>query len=168
MANLLPGETVVLRRHRHWVMPVKAMALPVLLVVLVSLGADVLLKEKISGDARLIATLAVLAVAGLWAIVTWISWTSTAVTITDQRVILNAGVFSRTSKVIPIDRGQDVSPRRSLLGRVLGYGTVEIDAAGASGAEALDHVPAPDAFRDQVFLQSERLRKGPNPAPTSV
>ncbi|TMF88113.1 MAG: PH domain-containing protein [Chloroflexi bacterium] len=161
MPHLLPGEKVVASRHIHWVMPLKAMALPVLLVVLVVLGGDVLLRGNLGGEVRLVLTLLALALAGAWAIVTWIRWTATSFTITDQRVILDSGVFSRSSRVIPIDRVQDVATRRSLVGRILGYGTVEIDAAGSQGAERLDYVPAPDAFRDQVFTESEQLRRAP-------
>jgi len=165
MPQLLPGETAVLKRHQHWVMPVKAMTLPVALVVL-ALLLDVLLRDRLSSDVKLVLTLLALAIAGIWAIVTWIRWSATAFTITDQRVILDSGVLSRSSKVIPIDRVQDVSTRRSLPGRLLGYGTVEIDAAGAAGAERLDHVPAPESFRDQVFMESERLRRGPSAQPS--
>jgi uncharacterized membrane protein YdbT with pleckstrin-like domain len=161
MPHLLPGEKVVAVRHLHWVMPLKAMALPVLLVVLVVLGGDVLMRGNLGGEVRLLLTLLALALAGAWAIVTWIRWTATVFTITDQRVILDSGVFSRSSRVIPIDRVQDVATRRSLVGRILGYGTVEIDAAGSQGTERLDHVPAPDAFRDQVFTESEKLRRAP-------
>jgi uncharacterized membrane protein YdbT with pleckstrin-like domain len=165
MPQLLPSETAVLKRHQHWVMPVKAMTLPVALVVL-ALLLDVLLRDRLSSDVKLVLTLLAFAIAGIWAIVTWIRWSATAFTITDQRVILDSGVLSRSSKVIPIDRVQDVSTRRSLPGRLLGYGTVEIDAAGAAGAERLDHVPAPDSFRDQVFMESERLRRGPSAQPS--
>jgi uncharacterized membrane protein YdbT with pleckstrin-like domain len=162
--KLLPGETAVLKRHQHWVMPVKAMALPVALMVL-ALLADILFRDRLASDVKLVITLLALALAGLWAIVTWIRWSATAFTVTDQRVILDSGVFSRSSRVIPIDRVQDVSTHRSVPGRLLGYGTVEIDAAGAQGAERLDHVPAPESFRDQVFMESERLRRGPAPQP---
>ena len=161
MPHLLPGENVVAVRHQHWVMPLRSMAPPVLLVILVVLGGDVLLRTNLAGEVRLLLTLLVLALAGAWAIVTWIRWTSTSFTITDQRVILDSGVFSRSSRVIPINRVQDVATRRSLLGRVFGFGTVEIDAAGSQGAERLDHVPAPDHFRDQVFTESEQLRRAP-------
>jgi hypothetical protein len=51
----------------------------------------------------------------------------------------------------------------SLLGRMLGYGRVEVDAAGAQGAEVLDHLPDPGGFRDQVFMLSEK-RRGVAPA----
>src|ERR687888_45909 len=111
--HLLPGENLILRRHRHWMVAAKAMVVPVLVVVAAVLAAF-------------------------------------------QRVLLSYGVFSRTSKVIPIDRVQDVSTQQSLLGRALGYGRVEIDAAGSAGAEGLDHMPDPNGFRDEVFVQSGR------------
>jgi len=55
---------------------------------------------------------------------------------------------------------QDCTTRQSVFGRMLGYGRVEVDAAGAQGAEVLDHLPNPGVFRDQVFVQSERRRGG--------
>lgn len=168
MPQLLPGENVILKRHRHWIMPVQSMALPVLLLVALVLGADILFRDKLSSDVKLIITLLGFAIAGAWAIVTWIRWSASAFTITNQRVILDSGVFNRSSKVIPIDRVQDVSTRRSVMGRILGYGTVEIDAAGTSGAETLEHMPGPDNFRDQVFMQSERLRRGSASAPSGI
>ena len=159
MANLLPGENVVLRRHRHWVVPARNLFWPVLLLVLVVAG-DFLLKDSlIARDVKTVATLAVVALLGLWLIVAWLRWNTTTFTITDQRVILDTGVLSRSSKIIPINRVQDVSTRQPVMGRIFGYGTVEIDAAGSQGAERLDHVPGPGSFRDQVFVQSERLRR---------
>ncbi len=168
MANLLPGETVVLRRHRHWVVPVKSLFWPVLLLALVVAG-DLLLKDTlVARDVKLVATLAAVALLGIWAIVTWLRWNATAFTITDQRVILDVGVLSHSSKVIPIDRVQDVSTRQSIFGRILGYGRVEIDAAGSQGAEVVDHLPAPNRFRDQVFVESERMRRAAAPAPPAA
>ena len=153
--HLLPGENLVLKRHRHWVVAVKSMALPVLIVVAAVLAAFL---SIIPSDARLLAVLVALGIAGLSAIVVYIRWSAASFTLTNQRVLLAYGVFSRSSKVIPIDRVQDVSTQQNLLGRALGYGRVEIDAAGASGAEVLDHMPDPNGFRDQVFVQSGRLR----------
>jgi hypothetical protein len=47
-----------------------------------------------------------------------------------------------------------------VIGRILGYGRVEVDAAGAQGAEVLQYLPKPGEFRDQVFVLSERRRGG--------
>jgi uncharacterized membrane protein YdbT with pleckstrin-like domain len=155
--HLLEGETLVTELHRHWIVLARGLALPVALLLL-AFGADVLLGSVIPRDLRVLLPLAVGAVAGAWLIVVWVRWNATSITMTDQRVILASGVFGRQTKVIPLDRVQDVTTRQNLAGRILGYGTVEIDAAGASGAEVIDHMPSPTRLRDEVFVHTGRLR----------
>jgi len=120
--------------------------------------ADIVLSSTNANNIRLPLTLAIVAIALLWLIVVWIRWRSIVYTLTDQRIKLESGVFSRSEKIIPIDRIQDCTTRQSLIGRILGYGRVEVDAAGAQGAEVLVHLPKPGVFRDHVFVQSERRR----------
>lgn len=165
MSKLLPGETVVMRRHPHWIVPFRTLLLPVALLVLVGVLDHALSESMVARDVKTVVTLAVVSLLGAWAIVTWLRWTTTSFTITDQRVILDVGVLSHSSKVIPIDRVQDVSTRQSIFGRILGYGRVEIDAAGSQGAEVVEHLPSPGRFRDQVFMESERMRRAAAPAP---
>jgi uncharacterized membrane protein YdbT with pleckstrin-like domain len=170
MSNLLPGENLVLKDHPHWVVLIKSVWVPIVLVVLVVIADFTILLDNyntwnLPAHFRTFLTLGVLALAGLWLIAVWIGWRSTTYTLTDQRIKIETGVFGRQEKVIPIDRVQDCTTRMSLLGRMLGYGRVEIDAAGAQGAEILDHLPNPGAFRDQVFMQTEKRRGGPAAAP---
>jgi uncharacterized membrane protein YdbT with pleckstrin-like domain len=169
MSNLLPGENLVLKDHPHWIVLIKSLWIPVALLVIVAildftlLGPDYYYQPNV----RKILSLSVIALALLWLIVVWIRWRSTAYTLTDQRIKIETGVFGRQEKVIPIDRVQDCTTRMSLLGRMLGYGRVEVDAAGAQGAEVLDHLPNPGSFRDQVFMQSEKRRGvAPGAAPS--
>ncbi|HLQ61935.1 MAG TPA: PH domain-containing protein [Candidatus Acidoferrales bacterium] len=162
--QLLPGETLVLRQHRHWVVLFKALWWSLLLLVLAGLASLLIHAEFFRRGEKLLLIAAVLVLVGLNAIISWIRWNSYYFVLTDQRVILNKGVFSRSTKIIAIDRVQDCSTQETLLGRILGYGRVEIDAAGAAGAEVLDHLPRPGQFRDQIFMQSERLRRGPAPS----
>ncbi len=162
MSKLLPGENLVLQDHPHWITVVKSVLAPVVLLVVVAI-ADF---TVIGPELRTILTLAVVALALLWLIAVWIRWQSISYTLTDQRIKIESGVFGRQEKIIPIDRVQDCTTRQSLLGRILGYGRVEIDAAGAQGAEVLDHLPNPGNFRDQVFTESEKRRGGPAPAAT--
>ncbi|HKW73714.1 MAG TPA: PH domain-containing protein [Candidatus Dormibacteraeota bacterium] len=167
MSKLLPGENLILKHHPHWITFVSSLYLPVVLLIVVAFAdftflspASTLYTPKL----RTFLTLGVLALAILWAIVVWIRWQSTQYTLTDQRITVQTGVFSRQEKIIPIDRVQDCSTRQSIFGRILGYGRVEVDAAGAQGADVLDHLPSPGSFRDQVFMQSEKRRGGPAPA----
>ena len=75
-------------------------------------------------------------------------------------MILEEGVFIRTSKVIPLDRVQDVSTRQDFLGIFLDYGSLEIDTAGAIPNELFQYAAHPEMLRDQVFVLSEQLRRG--------
>jgi uncharacterized membrane protein YdbT with pleckstrin-like domain len=114
---------------------------------------------------RTFLTLGVVALALLWLIVVWIRWQSIIYSLTDQRITIQTGVISRQERIIPIDRVQDCTTRQSIVGRILDYGRVEVDAAGSQGAEVvLDHLPKPGDFRDQVFVQSEKRRGVATPA----
>ena len=168
--ELLPGENLILQDHPHWVVLIKSIWIPIVLVVLVLIADFTILLNNYNSwnlplHFRTFLTLGVIALAGLWLIIVWIRWQSTSYTLTDQRIKIETGVFGRQSKMIPIDRVQDCTTKQTVLGRMLGYGRVEIDAAGAQGAEVLDHLPRPGTFRDQVFVQSERRRGGTPSAP---
>jgi uncharacterized membrane protein YdbT with pleckstrin-like domain len=91
---------------------------------------------------------------------TWLNWQAATLTVTDQRVILELGIIIRTTKVIPLDRVQDVSTRQTPIGQFLDYGSVEIDTAGAIANELFDYASHPEMLRDQVFVLSEQLRRG--------
>jgi uncharacterized membrane protein YdbT with pleckstrin-like domain len=160
---LLPGEKLILLDHPHWITLVKSLVVPVLLLIVVALADVTVIRSTGIHLLRTFVSLGAIAIALLWLIVVWIRWRATAYTLTDQRIMIETGVFSRSEKIIPIDRVQDCTTRQSLLGRMLGYGRVEVDAAGAQGAEVLDHLPSPGTFRDQVFMLSEK-RRGASPS----
>lgn len=159
-SELLPGENLILKTHQHWIVLVKSLVIPAVLLVIAAIVDFAVRSGTGIPHFRTIVTLAAIAIAGLWLIVVWIRWQATTYTLTDQRINIETGVFSRASKTIPIDRVQDCTTKQTLLGRMIGYGRVEVDAAGAQGAEVLDHLPHPGEFRDQVFVQSERRRGG--------
>jgi uncharacterized membrane protein YdbT with pleckstrin-like domain len=163
--DLLPGENLILKVHQHWIFVAKSLILPVALLVLVAV-ADFTFLLHTGHHVRTIVSLVAAAIGLLWLIVVWIRWQSIAYTLTDQRIKIESGVFGRQSKMIPIDRVQDCTTKQSVFGRMLGYGRVEVDAAGAQGAEILNHLPNPGTFRDQVFMQSER-RRGATSGPAS-
>ena len=165
--ELLPGENLILRVHQHWIFVVKSLALPVALLILVLVSDFTFIPSLKVSNLGLFLALAVVALALLWLIVVWIRWQAISYTLTDQRIKIESGVFGRQSKMIPIDRIQDCTTRQTLVGRMLGYGRVEVDAAGAQGAEILEHLPSPGTFRDQVFVQSERRRGAPNSQATT-
>jgi uncharacterized membrane protein YdbT with pleckstrin-like domain len=158
--ELLVGERLVKRYHRHWVLLFRHLFLAILLLAVV-LFFVTLTRNSLSSDVRLVLLLLALGVVGIWAIIAWVRWTADALTLTDQRVILETGIFNRMTKVIALDRVTDVGTRQSLLGSMLGYGTVEIHTASLGGAELFSSVPYPDQVRDEVFVQAGHLRPRP-------
>jgi uncharacterized membrane protein YdbT with pleckstrin-like domain len=158
--QLLTGERLVLPPlRRHWVLLVRKLTAPVLAAVACAAFLGVVARGLLPADLRLLLTVADVAMLGLWTIAIWLRWEGDSLTVTDQRVVLEEGVFQRTSKVIPLSRVQDVATVQTLLGRVLDYGTVEIDAAGLSGAERFAYVKGPVRVRDQVSALVARFAR---------
>lgn len=86
----------------------------------------------------------VLAAAGLLA---WKSgaWWVARYVITDHRVLLIEGVFSRRVRAVPLTKVTHTDYRRTLSGRLLGYGTISLDSAGThDGLRELASIPRPD------------------------
>jgi len=161
MPNLLAGESMVLPPIRkHWVVLVRGMLWPSLIGLFILVLLDGVFLNVQIGDVRVLLTLVVLATVAGWAYIVWLNWQAAMLTVTDQRVILEEGIVIRTSKVIPLDRVQDVSTRQNLFGRFFDYGSVEIDTAGAIPNELFNYAAHPEMLRDQVFVLSEQLRRG--------
>jgi uncharacterized membrane protein YdbT with pleckstrin-like domain len=159
--QLLTGERLALPPlRRHWVLLVRKLSSPALTAVLFVALVDVVAHGLLPPDLRLVLTLAIAVPCGVSVIAVWLRWEGDSLTITDQRVVLEEGVFQRVSKVIPLSRVQDVSTVQSMLGRILDYGTVEIDAAGLSGAERFAYVRNPMRVRDQVSLLVASFTRG--------
>ena len=159
MPKMLAGESLVLPPlHRHWIWLARDLVIPTVGGCVLLAAVDWVGAPFLTPDFKVFFTLAVLAAVGLWGFVVWLQWNSASLTVTDQRVILEEGIFQRNSKVMPLDRVQDVSTKQTLLGRMLDYGLVEIDVAGSS--EIFPYVRSPELLRDQVFVLSEQLRRG--------
>ena len=160
-AQLLTGERLALPPlRRHWILLARNLMPPGLASAFGVALVDVVARRLLPADLRPWLTLAIAAAAGLSVIAVWLRWEGDSLTVTDQRVVLEEGVLRRTSKVIPLNRVQDVSTVQTMLGRVLDYGTVEIDAAGTSGAERFAYVRSPVRVRDQVSALVARVESG--------
>ena len=75
--------------------------------------------------------------------------------VTNQRVIDECGIVSLYSMESPLDKITNVSVSLSLLGRMLGYGVVQIQTAGEAGVTEEGKIMHPREFRQAVFEQRE-------------
>jgi uncharacterized membrane protein YdbT with pleckstrin-like domain len=154
--DLLPGERILARSCRHWVVLLRPIATTVLAVVI---ALVVLVLLPIAGELRLLLMLGVV-LGGLVVInLYYWGWRAHEYVLTDQRVILNEGIVSKFSRSIAIDRIQDLTTFQGLWGRTWGFGDIELESAGREGAETLSMVPHPQQLRNAIFGQIEARRR---------
>lgn len=87
----------------------------------------------LAGSALALAVL----VMGIVMLAYWLSWRCFTYSLTDQEFNLFSGVFSKKRSHVPYKRVQSVDMRASLLQRVVGVCTLEIDTAGGSSNKAI-------------------------------
>jgi uncharacterized membrane protein YdbT with pleckstrin-like domain len=74
-------------------------------------------------------------------------WRAEQIAVTDRRIIRLSGILTRTVDAAPLEQITDSTLRRSILGRILGFGSIRIETAGQKQAlERMDFVPSPDAL----------------------
>jgi uncharacterized membrane protein YdbT with pleckstrin-like domain len=144
---LQPGETVIYATSLHWLVYLR----PILLVILalLCLIASMSVTETIVALAWEIiaALLGFLAlVTGLGAL---IRRSTTELAVTDRRVIYKTGIFQRHSMEMNRSKVETVGVDQSILGRILGYGTVSVRGTGGS-FEPIRFIGDPLSFRSHI------------------
>jgi uncharacterized membrane protein YdbT with pleckstrin-like domain len=144
---LTADEKVVLHLHPHW----KAMIRPVA-ILLVAIAAVVATLVFLDNE---IITYIVSAAAALVAIVfvgwPWLVWRTTHYVITNERVLLQTGVFSRERRDIPLARVNDHSMSQKFIERMLGCGTLTIESAGERGQSVLTDIPNVEKVQTTLY-----------------
>ncbi len=154
--DLLPGERLLARSARHWVVLLRPIATTVLAT---AVSLVILAFLPLVSELRLFLMLGViLAAIGVLNLYYW-GWRAHEYVLTDQRVIVNEGILSKFSKSIAIDRIQDLTTFQGLWGRTWGFGDIALESAGREGAELLSMVPHPQQLRNAIFAQIEARRR---------
>jgi uncharacterized membrane protein YdbT with pleckstrin-like domain len=143
---LLDGERVVLELHPHG----KRLVVPVLALLLVLAATGYLL--AVAGDGRLQVVVAAFAalLVGRFSLVPFLRWRGTLFVVTDRRVVLRSGVLSRSGRDVLLSRINDITFSHSLVERLLGCGTLVVDAAGERGEVVLTAVPGVEQVQRTV------------------
>jgi membrane protein YdbS with pleckstrin-like domain len=143
---LAEDESIVLRVHRHLsvlLRPFFALLLAIVLAVSVGVltsprsGAEVL--DTVVG-------LIVLFFGLRFAWKLW-QWRADRIVVTDRRIFEVSGVLTRKVASMPLAKMTDITYRRSLLGRLFGYGELIVETAGQEQSlQHITHLPRPDDF----------------------
>jgi uncharacterized membrane protein YdbT with pleckstrin-like domain len=144
---LQPGETVIYATSLHWLVYLRAIVL--LILALVCLIASASVPEPVAALALKI----VAALFGLIALVSGLSAvirrSTTELAVTDRRVIYKTGIFQRHSMEMNRSKVETVGVNQSILGRILGYGTIIVRGTGGS-FEPVAFIGDPLTFRSHI------------------
>jgi len=167
---LTDDEQVVMHLHPHW----RELARPVMVLVLcvaALVAGWLFLPEGDVWQIVLYVLGAVALVLVLWLTVwPWIVWRTTHYIFTNERVILQFGIFHRERRDIPLHRVNNHTMNQTLIDRLFGCGTLVIESAGQDGTTQLIDVPKVhrvqtllyelvDADRDRHSLSDEEFRE---------
>lgn len=127
---LLPEETVVVGVRRH----VMVLAAALLETIGFTLGAFMI--QLLIPGVQLVETVALMIV--LAALVRFgylvLEWRMERFVITDQRMMLVQGVFTRHVAAMPIRKVTDLTFQKPLIGQIFGFGTFIVESAGQDQA----------------------------------
>ena len=143
---LQPGETVVYATSLHWLVYLRAVVL--LVVAVICLIASTYFTEYLKAGLEIAAGLFVV-VALLSALSALIRRATTELAVTDRRVIYKTGIFQRHSMEMNRSKVETVGVDQSILGRILGYGTVVVRGTGGS-FEPIPFIGDPLNFRSHI------------------
>jgi uncharacterized membrane protein YdbT with pleckstrin-like domain len=144
---LQPGETVRAVGKLHWIVFLRAYLLLAVGVVLALLGAN-----GVGGKGQIVP-LALAALLGIFGFLdlahAWFVRTITELAVTNHRVIYKCGFIRRHTVEMNMDKVETVNVDQSLIGRVLGFGTIRVLGTG-QGIERLRRVASPIELRNAI------------------
>ena len=144
---LQPGETVTYATSLHWLVYLRAILLLVLALVCLLVAGNMTEPFVVLGLKIVAALFGLLAVlSGLGAL---IRRSTTELAVTDRRVIFKTGIFQRHTMEMNRSKVETVGVDQSILGRILGYGTIIVRGTGGS-FEPIPFIGDPLAFRSHI------------------
>jgi len=144
---LQPGEAVKVIGRLHWINYLTAFLLAAIAVVLLLYGQPE--ATKTARGATYIGWL-VLVVAVVMFLSAWFRRQMTELSVTNHRVIYKTGFIRRHTVEMNMDKVETVNVDQSILGRILGYGTIHVLGTGQVGINNLRGMGSPITIRNAI------------------
>lgn len=142
---LLPHENQVITIRRH-----PAVLLGPVTLVLGSLILAGVLSNTISEPTTLAIIWWIWLLGLVWFVWRVAQWSVEYFVITSARLLLTTGLITRQVNMMPLGKVTDMRFERSLLGRIIGYGSFVMESAGQDQAlSKIKYVPYPE----QLYLE---------------
>ena len=147
------NEQILLETHQHWFVLFGRIFLELVLIALIVAGVFVaypFYPAAIFGF--------VLVLVPLVGILNDIMvWRNKAYVVTNRRVIQSSGVFSKSVVDSSLEKVNDIKLTQTFLGRMFGYGDIEILTASELGVNLFHQIHDPITFKTVMMNAKERL-----------
>lgn len=151
-------EHVLMIVHRHWSTVAGGIFIAVLFAVAVITAVTAAQLFMPGQPISFGYPLALLAVPAIW----WrmLAWRNHAYVLTNWRIIQMSGVFNKEVVDSLLEKVNDVKTEQSFLGRILGYGDIEILTASEQGANRFTTIARPLELKVAMLDAKEALEQG--------
>jgi uncharacterized membrane protein YdbT with pleckstrin-like domain len=158
---LADGERVALRGRQHVLATVIEARVPWAMFVLaiVLLLLDLQLEPSIVRDLFGWVGLALLVIGLAWLVYVYVEWYSQDYLVTNRRVIKVEGILSKRSADSSLEKINDAVLRQSLLGRMLGYGDLDIMTAAEESVDRYRMLSQAQTFKRTMLDEKHRLEQ---------
>ncbi len=146
---LKKDEKLLILIHQHWII----LVLPIFAWIL--LTALLLFTNKLSNSVQFL----IIVLAAIYPMLEYIKWKYNLWAVTNMRVIDEEGYFTRYSKESPLDKINNVEYNQPILGRIFGYGDVDIQTAAEMGETKYSMIHHPKLLKDTITLAQEEYKK---------
>jgi membrane protein YdbS with pleckstrin-like domain len=141
-------EKILFETRKHWFILIIPFLIPLLLI-----GLTLYVYMKYSPVSSYLILIPVFSI--LFLIYRYYSWKFDLWVVTSHRVIDENGVFSINSKESPIDKINNISYQQSLMGRMLGFGNVQIQTAAEMGETSYSNIARPEKLKEALSNAQE-------------
>jgi membrane protein YdbS with pleckstrin-like domain len=146
---LFPTEKFRGEWRRHWIHLVKRLSIGVLATFVLGYLAGYFAKKNVTSALTILVLIWIAIMA--WVLWDVAEWYYDRFILTNKRVMLVEGIISRNVAMMPLGRVTDMKYTQSAVGRVLGYGTFELESAGQEQAlHTVKNLPNPTDLYLQV------------------
>ena len=146
--HLKKDEKLLIIIRQHWI----KLALPFFAWLLLTILLLAFIKNyKVD--------LIIILLTAIYPMIEYINWKYNLWAVTNMRVVDESGFFTRYSKESPLDKINNVEYDQPVLGRILGYGNVDIQTAAEMGETKYTLIHHPKLLKDTITHAQEEYKK---------
>jgi membrane protein YdbS with pleckstrin-like domain len=153
-SRLRPGEELAAEVRRHWIVLAGPFGVTLFVAGLV-VAACFVHRPYVLPVTGIAA-----AASALWALGRWLDWRADLWAVTTQRVIDESGVLEVRVIDSPLDTIHNITCVQSIWGRMMGFGTLNIQTAATNGSTTIPDVAGPEDLRDSILELQQRYKYG--------